>query len=161
MVIPQAIRPAVLKMLHASHLGMTAMKEYARSYVWWPKMDAAIENAVRGCHQCQMNCNDPPSNPPRNMEKPSNPWSTLHLDFVGPSKGKTFLITLDTTSKWLDAQITSSMASGEEIRCLRSLFATHEIPRTRSSRTMAQHSFPKKSEIFLKRTGSRIVHCST
>ena len=106
MVIPQTIRRAVLKMLHASDLGMTAMKAYARSYVWWSKMDAEIEDCVRGCNQCQIHRNDPPSNPPRNMEKPSNLWLTLHLDFAGPFRGKTFLITVDTTSKWLDVQTT-------------------------------------------------------
>ena len=35
--------------LHEIHLGICRMKALARSYVWWPKMDADLEQKVRQC----------------------------------------------------------------------------------------------------------------
>jgi len=32
---------------------MRSMKALARSYVWWPKLDADIESKVRACAVCQ------------------------------------------------------------------------------------------------------------
>ena len=37
------------------HPGIVKMKQFARSYVWWPNIDAHIEAKVRGCSACQMN----------------------------------------------------------------------------------------------------------
>ena len=65
-VIPPQGRNAVLQELHEGHPGMCKMKGLARMYVWWPKIDANIEEAVRLCSTCQVNqsapaCSTPPS----------------------------------------------------------------------------------------------------
>ena len=41
--VPDKLRSLTLKQLHEGHLGVVKMKTLARSYVWWPKMDSAIE----------------------------------------------------------------------------------------------------------------------
>lgn len=52
MVIPLQLRGPVLQELHESHPGIVKMKMLARSYVWWPALDADAENAVKGCIVC-------------------------------------------------------------------------------------------------------------
>lgn len=37
----------LLKDLHAEHLGMVKMKQLARKYMWWPKLDKEIEETVK------------------------------------------------------------------------------------------------------------------
>lgn len=51
-VIPATLRQEVMTLLHANHPGITVMKACARSHVWWPGMDAEIENCVKRCQRC-------------------------------------------------------------------------------------------------------------
>lgn len=44
-ITPSKPRKQILDELHITHLGMIKMK--ARSYVWWSKIDAHIENVVK------------------------------------------------------------------------------------------------------------------
>ncbi|XP_015266723.1 PREDICTED: uncharacterized protein K02A2.6-like [Gekko japonicus] len=116
--------------LHEAHPGIVRMKALARSYVWWPGMDAEIESWVRRCQTCQEVQPNPPSAPAQSWESTHKPWSQLHLDFAGPFQGLTFLITVDSYSKWLEVSPVSTTSTKAVIRCLRRLFATHGLPNT-------------------------------
>ena len=48
-VIPAKYRSHILEKLHLEHSGMTRVKAVARRYVWWPSMDADIEDLVKVC----------------------------------------------------------------------------------------------------------------
>ena len=39
--------------LHETHPGISRTKAVARSYMWWPGMDTALEEAVKSC-ACRM-----------------------------------------------------------------------------------------------------------
>lgn len=104
------------------------MKALARSYVWWPGMDAAIEEWVRRCSPCQETRPEMPRAPVHPWETTRAPWCRLHIDFAGPFQGKTFLIIVDSYSKWLEVIAVSSMTSLTVINALRRLFATHGLP---------------------------------
>ena len=52
-VIPRSMREEVLKNLHASHLGIVRTKQRSRKTVFWPRIGADIEDAVRKCDRCQ------------------------------------------------------------------------------------------------------------
>ena len=46
-IVPPKMSQCVLDELHESHPGIVKLKSLARHYVWWPKMDAHIEQVVR------------------------------------------------------------------------------------------------------------------
>lgn len=48
-VIPSKLQTQVLADLHKSHLGIVKTKGLARSYIWWPSIDAHIEKLIKGC----------------------------------------------------------------------------------------------------------------
>lgn len=129
-VIPMAMRNDTLKLLHANHPGMTAMKANARSYVWWPKLDNDVENCVKRCRSCQLNRSDPKHAPRQFLAPTENPWTKLHLDFAGPFQGKVFLVVVDSMSKWVEVKVVKNQSSAEIIRCLREIFSVHGIPQT-------------------------------
>ena len=45
-IVPPPGREQVVHELHKTHPGIARMKSLARSYVWWPKMDAELEAKV-------------------------------------------------------------------------------------------------------------------
>ncbi|XP_060542427.1 uncharacterized protein K02A2.6-like [Pantherophis guttatus] len=127
-VIPSRLREKVLTLLHEGHPGIVRMKGLARSYVWWPSMDADITEWVGKCQPCQESTSDPPTAPVREWERPQGPWSRIHIDFAGPFHGQTFMVVVDAFSKWLEIKLMKATTTDTTIRELRQLFATHGLP---------------------------------
>ena len=129
-IIPPAGRAQVMEVLHEAHPGVSRMKSLARSFVWWPGMDGALEEKVKACSQCQSNQKMPAPAPLHPWEWPVRPWSRLHLDFAGPFMGRMFLVLVDAHSKWMEAHIMSNITAPVTTDTLRSIFATHGLPDT-------------------------------
>ena len=127
-VIPPQGRTCALQQLHDTHPGVSKMKNLARSYFWWPGLDADITNAVTHCHICQSERASPAKAPLHPWEWPSKPWDRLHIDHAGPFHGKLFLIVVDAHSKWIEVFIVSSTSAECTISKLQSLFITHGLP---------------------------------
>ena len=52
-VIPIALQKRVVELSHCAHQGISKAKHFLRTFCWFPGMDRAIENQVRGCLPCQ------------------------------------------------------------------------------------------------------------
>ncbi|XP_033004085.1 uncharacterized protein LOC117046393, partial [Lacerta agilis] len=122
--------PEGVKEINQEAIGIVRMKALARSYVWWPGIDAEIEGWVKRCEPCQVSRPDPPKAPVQSWEPTQSPWSRVHVDFVGPFQGQHFLIVVDSQSKWLEVVPTSTVSTRATINALRKLFATHGLPDT-------------------------------
>ena len=127
-VVPPQGRELVIRLLHEGHPGICRMKRLARRYVWWPGMDGELEQAVKQCTQCQENQNLPPKALMHPWEWPERPWARLHIDYVGPIRGKIVLVIVGAYLKWLEAMTVSAATSQLTIEKLRSIFATHGLP---------------------------------
>ena len=128
-VVPPPGRKQVLQELHETHPGISRMKSLARCYIWWPKMDADIEDLVHGWNSCQETRPAPPTAPLHPWTWPEKPWCRLHLDFAGPYMGHMFLVLVDAHSKWMDVVMMQSITSRQTIEKLRNIFATHSLPK--------------------------------
>ncbi|XP_015279864.1 PREDICTED: uncharacterized protein K02A2.6-like, partial [Gekko japonicus] len=129
-VVPTALQQKVLHALHEAHPGIVRMKGLARSYVWWPGIDAEVEAWVKRCPTCQAVRPSPPGAPSQSWESTHTPWSQLHIDFAGPFHGLLFLVMVDSHSKWLEVSPVSATSTKATIRALRKIFATHGLPDT-------------------------------
>ncbi|PAA60150.1 hypothetical protein BOX15_Mlig025062g1 [Macrostomum lignano] len=129
-IIPTVLRDQVLRTLHDGHLGAEKMKSIARQCVWWPSVDADIQQRAKACKDCQQQKDHAKSEwiPwPQETEK----WSRVHIDYAGPfNNGKYCLIIIDAYSKWAEVHLMSSTTTEETILRLRRTFAQEGVPLT-------------------------------
>lgn len=127
-VIPTKLRESMLKELHAGHAGASRMKELARSYLWWPKLDTDIEEECKSCTRCLEIRKMPNKAELHPWEWPKKPWHRLHIDYAGPINQDYFLIISDAHSKWCDIYRTTGTSARVTIQHLQHCFATHGLP---------------------------------
>lgn len=125
--IPAACRKMVLDELHNGHLGICKMKGLARSYVFWPNMDADIENVCKNCRACSLHKGRPPVIETHYWEHPKKPWERIHADFAFYGK-HTYLIIVDAHSKWPEISIVPNMLASTVISEFKKLFARYGLP---------------------------------
>jgi len=99
-VVPPALRKPILEQLHSCHFGIVRMKSMARSVIWWPGVDCEIEQMCRSCLHCNLQCNNPPSQPLHPWQFPEKPWQRLHIDLAGPFQKQMWFLVMDAHSKW-------------------------------------------------------------
>ena len=104
-VLPESLRKSVLTELHCQHPGIVRMKSLARIHVWYPGIDIDIENLVNTCPQCKSVSNAPPKSEQHQWAWPVKPMDRIHFDFFGPYHHKTFLVMVDSFSKWCEVTI--------------------------------------------------------
>lgn len=151
-IVPTKLRSSVLHELHDTHMGIVKSKALARSYVWWPKIDADIEEMVKSCIPCNLVKDNPQKASLIPWEWPTKPWQRLHMDYLRPVAGQYYLIVVDSHSKWLEAFPTKSMSTDVTIKILRQIFARFGLPEVLVSDNYA--SFESEVfQLFLKRNG--------
>ena len=129
-VIPQSLQSKVLDLLHLGHFGMERMKQLARTAVYWPGIDAAIEMASRRCDSCGEHQNKPSKPPVHPWMLPEKPWSRLHLDHAINFMGKDWLVITDAYSKYPCIHPTSSTSTRATLDLLEEDFAHFGFPHT-------------------------------
>ena len=94
-IIPHKLHQIIQEELHTGYPGIRRMKAIARSYVWWPGVDKALESEAKRCKQCQSLKQAPPKAPLHPWVWPQMPWEHIHIDFAGPFMHKMFMIITD------------------------------------------------------------------
>lgn len=128
-VIPEGCRARVLRELHEPHMGIVKTKASARSYVWWPGIDEAVEATCRECAVCAGEADSPQRHVVTPWPWPSRPWERVHLDFLGPIWGKIYLVMVDARTKWLEVFPVPSTAASYTIEKLMEVFSRWGLPR--------------------------------
>ena len=84
-------------------MGIVRRKGIARSHVWWPKMDQALEERVKSCKTCKEQRKMPATAALHPWEWPSRPGTRIHIDYAGPFMVKMYSLYYQIIhSKWLD-----------------------------------------------------------
>ena len=129
-VIPQSLQPQILNLLHIGHFGMEPMKQLARTAVYWPGIDAAIEQASRPCESCGEHQNKPSKPPVHLWMLPEKPWSRIHVDHAINFMGTNWLVITDAYSKYPCIHPTTSTSSRATLDLLEEDFAHFGYPHT-------------------------------
>ena len=127
-VVPPKLRRTIMDELHADHAGSSRMKELARSYVWWPKLDDDLEKLCSSCEICLEHRPSPHRAELHPWEWPTSPWHRIHVDYAGPVDGHYFLVVVDAHSKWVDIYKTRGTSTAETVQCLQHSFSMFGLP---------------------------------
>ncbi|EFO90739.1 hypothetical protein CRE_08209 [Caenorhabditis remanei] len=129
-VVPESLQRAVLKQLHEGHPGMVRMKQLARSFVYWPKIDEDVEKVVSACTICQVHGKTPKKVPLQPWKTPERVWQRVHIDYAGPENGQYYLVAVDAKSKWAEVKIVKSISAVSTVGTLKDMFSQHGYPET-------------------------------
>lgn len=144
-VIPNAMKIKILELLHDTHVGICRMKTLARTYVWWIGIDQDIEKYANQCEACQVTQNSPSKVALSQWKETTKFFERIHLDFFH-FKNQTFLLLVDSFSRWFDAHIMKSTTSAKLIAVLRKVFAYFGLP----SKIVSDNGPPFNSKEFIK-----------
>lgn len=148
-VIPKAMQSDILKIIHESHLGIVKCKQLARDIVYWPGMNAQIEDTVNKCKKCQENKNEQQKEPMIPSEIPTRPWEVVAADLLYCC-GRNFLVITDYYSDFIEVEeLCENTHSSTVIAKLARIFAVHGKPdklRTDNGPQFRSHQFYKFAE---------------
>ena len=117
----------MLSSLHEDHPGICGMKAPAWSYLWWLKLDTAIEDTVRNCSACREVKKGAVPAPLIPWKWPTRVWQRLHIDFA-EYEGINYLLIVDAHSKWPEVYVTQSTTAANRIELLNGLFVSYGLP---------------------------------
>ena len=78
-IMPSQYHAQLLGELQEGHFGIMKMKALARSYMWWLRMDKAVEEVGKGCTGCQLSRNNPQTARLHVWEWPVRPGQRIHV----------------------------------------------------------------------------------
>ena len=126
-IFPHSLRPEILQRIHAAHLGIEKCRALARSAVFWPGINSAINELVSKCSTCQKYKRSNHGEPLMPQEVPERPRATVVGD-IFYYKGRDYLLVVDCFSKYPEVARLSSKNSEAVILAMKDMFAHHGIP---------------------------------
>ena len=115
--------------MHDAHQGIGRMQERARLALYWPGIDEAIENFVRGCRHCTERQAQQQREPLIQKPRPERPFQEIAMDYA-EKDGHRFLIIIDCKTDWPDIiQCKNGDTSARQlIKDLRGVFCRTAVP---------------------------------
>jgi transposase InsO family protein len=127
LIIPEKLRPDILRRIRESHLGMEKCKSRARAVVYWPGISADIERLVAKCSTCLKHQRSNQKEPLKPHTVPARAWQILGTD-IFKYKSKSYLVIVDYYSKFPKISLLKDKSSQAVITSMKSVFARHGIP---------------------------------
>lgn len=102
-------------------IGLAAMVSRLRERVWWPNMSRDAK-AIK-CRACLLVSQTGPPEPMKRRELPTQPWTDLAIDFMGPlPSGDYLFVMVDYFSRFMLVKIMRSITAPETVKAMRSIF---------------------------------------
>ena len=122
-VIPSAQQERTLGNLHVGHQGILAMQQMAKTTVYWPGIDADIEDWVQRCTACLATKPNQKREPLLPHQVPDGPWQKIGADFFD-FEGKKFLLVIDYFTKFIFVEKVTTTTAQSTINQFCNIFAT-------------------------------------
>ena len=124
--VPKSLRPDMLKLLHAPHLGIVYTKQRARDIIFWPRMNSQIEDLVSKCPICLEFRNKNQKEPMNSYPVPKLPWSQVSVDLF-ELYGKSYIVIVDSYSGFIEIEPLQDTSAHSVIRIIKANIARYGI----------------------------------
>ena len=151
----------MLKIIHASHMGIDKCKRRARDVIYWPGMSSQIEDVVSTCSICNTYLRSNTKKPMIPHDVPNRPWSQVGADLF-QLNGHQYLLLVDYCSGFIEVSMLHNTRSSQIITHCKSHFSRYGIPNLLitdnglSSRVTNSDSFQK----IITWNTAHPVHCT-
>lgn len=116
-----------MQTLHARHRGKVSCKNLARQSLYWPSMDAGVENTILHCVVSEQNQRLNSNEPLLDRKLSEQPWQKVGIDFFHLSS-VTYLLTVHYFFKYIELQHLHCTTAPTIINILKTCFALFGIP---------------------------------
>ena len=121
------MRPAMLAVIHGTHLGIVKCKQRAREALYWPGMSAQIKEKVKDCTICHDYAPAQQKEPLIPSPISDLPWAMAASD-IFTFESEQFLVLVDYYFKYIEVTKLKDLTSQETIQALEEHFGRHGIP---------------------------------
>ena len=127
LLIPSSMREEFMLKIHgAAHLSLTKCRDRIKMSVWWPGISADMDKMIKRCNFCQIHQRKQKAEPLKPSPLPDRPWQKIALDLFH-FRGKTYLITVDYFSRWIEISFLESTTTNSVIKKLKGIFSRFGI----------------------------------
>ncbi|MES9901692.1 MAG: RNase H-like domain-containing protein, partial [Sedimenticola sp.] len=126
LVVPKDQRKNALEKIHESHLGMDKCKSRARTSLYWPYMNADIEQTCSSCCICNKYKVSNQKEPLIPHEVPKRAWEKVGMD-IFEYKAKDYLLVVDYYSKFIEIRHLHGKTAQSIISNVKKIFGVHGI----------------------------------
>ena len=127
-IIPAKLRSIVLTEMHDAHLGIVKTKLHAHRLVFWPEINADIEQLCKKCETCMQNQKDPLFSPSTSVSVETHYPGEVYGADVANIQVKHHLVVIDYYSTCIFEQPLPSLTSASIILAFKTIFADTGIP---------------------------------
>ena len=128
-LVPPSMRKDIKKRLHSGHLGIVKTKSVSRDSVYWPGIDADIEDMINSCESCQEFQNKLKKESELKHKIPSTPWTKVATDLF-ELDDKDYLLVVDYTTNYYDISLLPNKKSSTVVLHTKRIFSKFGIPKT-------------------------------
>lgn len=125
-VIPENLRKQMLIKIHEGHQGIVKCTRRARDSVWWPGINAEIQQTCENCTTC-VKFQSIKHQPLNTAVLPSAPWEEIATDLF-EFQDKIYLLVIDYFSRWIEVYELKEMTSRRVIGKMKNMFARFGVP---------------------------------
>ena len=127
-IIPAKLRSIVLREMLDAHLGIVKTKLHTRQFVFWPGINADIEQLCKQCERCRKNQLDPPFSPNTSATVEAHYPGEVYGTDVVDIQGKHHLVVINYYSTCIFEHPFPSLTSASIILAFKTIFADTGIP---------------------------------
>ena len=125
-LIPPVMRPRIKNKLHSAHMGVDSMLRRAKQAVFWPGIRHEVKQMAEACEACARHKPSNQKEPLKPQPDGDGPWMKVGVDLC-ELYGRTYLITVDFYSSFVEVDVMTSTSSAEVIKKLKAHCARYGV----------------------------------